>query len=77
MASHSIKEQALRVMRLVGAASCRCPAHSQAFAPGVRPESSAAKEHIEPEYAFEVASSTISMAKESLEKLAWISKTMA
>ncbi|KAK2553916.1 Hydroxyacid-oxoacid transhydrogenase [Acropora cervicornis] len=59
MASHSIKEQALRVMRLVGAASCRCPAHSQAFAPGVRPESSAAKEHIEPEYAFEVASSTI------------------
>ncbi|XP_015771800.1 PREDICTED: hydroxyacid-oxoacid transhydrogenase, mitochondrial-like [Acropora digitifera] len=59
MASHSIKEQALRVMRLVGAASCRCPAHSQAFAPGLRPESSAAKEHVEPEYAFEVASSTI------------------
>lgn len=59
MASHSIKEQALRVMRLVGAASCRCPAHSQAFAPGARPESSAAKEHVEPEYAFEVASSTI------------------
>lgn len=59
MASRTVREQALRLMRLVGAASCRCPAHSQNFSAGVRPQTSVAQEHIEPEYAFEVASSTI------------------
>ncbi|XP_068758530.1 hydroxyacid-oxoacid transhydrogenase, mitochondrial-like isoform X2 [Montipora capricornis] len=59
MASSTVREQALRLMRLVGAASCRCPAHSQNFSAGVRPQTSVAQEHIEPEYAFEVASSTI------------------
>ncbi|PFX16371.1 Hydroxyacid-oxoacid transhydrogenase, mitochondrial [Stylophora pistillata] len=45
-------------MRLVGAASCRCPAHSQNFSPVPR-LSSIAKDHVEPECAFEVANSSI------------------
>ncbi|XP_022805089.1 hydroxyacid-oxoacid transhydrogenase, mitochondrial-like [Stylophora pistillata] len=58
MASMALREQALRLMRLVGAASCRCPAHSQNFSPVPR-LSSIAKDHVEPECAFEVANSSI------------------
>lgn len=59
MASLSFREQALRLMRIVGAASCRCPAHSQTFLAGPRLESSAANNRIEQECAFEVANSSI------------------
>lgn len=58
MASMNLREQALRLMRLVATASCRCPAHSQNFSPVPR-LSSAAKDHVEPECAFEVANSSI------------------
>jgi len=58
MASLTLREQSLRLMRLVGAASCRCPAHSQTFSPVPR-LSSAAEDHVEPECAFEVANSSV------------------
>ncbi|CAH3141671.1 unnamed protein product [Porites lobata] len=58
MASLSLRDQALRLMRIIGTSSCRCPAHSQTFSAGSR-LSSTAKDHIEPECAFEVANSSI------------------
>ncbi|KXJ20076.1 hydroxyacid-oxoacid transhydrogenase, mitochondrial [Exaiptasia diaphana] len=61
MASTSVKDKALRLMRVVASSSCRCPAHSHAFGQGScsRLGSSTAEEHVEPEYAFEMASSSI------------------
>ncbi|XP_048577760.1 hydroxyacid-oxoacid transhydrogenase, mitochondrial isoform X2 [Nematostella vectensis] len=59
MASSNVRDKALQLMKLVTSASCRCPAHSQAFSAGHRLGSSAANKQPEKEYAFEMASSSI------------------